>query len=205
MSKAILAFVVKALIGAYPRWSMPPKVALEHTPQRVYFANHSSHLDAVALWASLPPVLRNQTRPVAALDYWSKGFIRRYIANKILNVVLIDRTRSTDTDPLEPVHEALNNGNSLIIFPEGTRNDDAQMLEFKAGLYHLAKLHPYVELIPVYLDNARRALPKGSLVPIPLTCLVRFGSPIRVEKNEDKQQFLNRARSSVLALKPEVV
>lgn len=205
MGKAILAFVVKALIGAYPRWSTPPKVALEHTPQRVYFANHSSHLDTVALWASLPPVLRNQTRPVAALDYWSKGLLRRYIANKILNVVLIDRNRSTDTDPLEPVHQALNNGHSLIIFPEGTRNDDAQMLEFKAGLYHLAQKHPNVELIPVYLDNARRALPKGSFVPIPLTCLVRFGSPIRVEKNEDKQQFLNRARSSVLALKPEVV
>lgn len=205
MGKALLAFLVKALIGAYPRWKEPSQVALEYTPQRVYFANHSSHLDTVALWASLPPVLRNQTRPVAALDYWSKGVVRRYIANKILNVVLIDRNRSTDTDPLEPVHQALSDGHSLIIFPEGTRNDEAQMLEFKSGLYHLAKKHPNVELIPVYLDNARRSLPKGSFVPVPLTCLVRFGSSIRVEENEDKQQFLTRARSAVLALKPEVV
>lgn len=205
MGKALLAFIVKALIGAYPRWSSPPSVALEYTPQRVYFANHSSHLDTVALWASLPPILRNQTRPVAALDYWSKGVVRRYIANKILNVVLIDRNRSTDSDPLEPVHQALNNGHSLIIFPEGTRNDEAQMLEFKAGLYHLARQHPQVELVPVYLDNARRSLPKGSFVPIPLTCLVRFGPAIRVGVNEDKCEFLNRARSAVLALKPEVV
>lgn len=205
MGKTFLAFIVKALIGAYPRWSAPPEVALEYTPQRVYFANHSSHLDTVALWASLPPVLRNQTRPVAALDYWSKGVVRRYIANKILNVVLIDRNRSTDTDPLEPVHHALNDGHSLIIFPEGTRNDQSEMLEFKAGLYHLAKKHPNVELIPVYLDNARRCLPKGSFVPVPLTCLVRFGPSIRVETNEDKQQFLNRARSAVLALKPESI
>lgn len=205
MDKGLLAFIVKALIGAYPRWSFPPTLALEHTPQRVYFANHSSHLDTVALWASLPPVLRNQTRPVAALDYWSKGVVRRYIANKILNVVLIDRQRTTDSDPLEPVHKALNNGDSLIIFPEGTRNAEAQMLEFKAGLYYLAQRHPNVELVPVYLDNARRCLPKGSFVPVPLTCLVRYGSPIRVEDNEDKQQFLNRARSAVLALKPEGV
>lgn len=201
--KAVLAGFVKALIGAYPRWESPPHSPLETTPQRIYFANHASHLDTVALWSALPPLLRHRTRPVAALDYWNKTVLHRYVAKDILNVVMIDRHRSTDEDPLTPVHAALNNKDSLIIFPEGTRNAQDQMLEFKSGLYHLAKAHPRVELVPVYLDNARRSLPKGQFLPIPLTCLVKFGAPMQL-LDETKEDFLTRARAAVLNLSEDV-
>ena len=167
--------------------------------QRIYFANHSSHLDTILVWAAMPPELRRRVRPVAAADYWGKGRVQRHIALKVLNAVLIDRqTRSSD--PLEPLKTALAAGDSLILFPEGPRGTGELPSAFKPGLYHLAKAFPEVELVPVFLDNLRRALPKGSLVPVPLSCIARFGAPMRLEAGEAKPDFLNRAREAVVAL-----
>lgn len=167
--------------------------------QRIYFANHSSHLDTVLVWAAMPPHLRRRVRPVAAADYWGKGRLNRYIALKVLNAVLIDRqTRSSN--PLLPLEQALGQGDSLILFPEGTRGDTELPGEFKAGIYQLAKNFPEVELVPVFLDNLRRALPKGSHLPVPLSCVARFGGPMHLLPEESKKEFLARARAAVVAL-----
>jgi 1-acyl-sn-glycerol-3-phosphate acyltransferase len=196
MIARILVALVKLLVGAYPRWVGSAPVPV----QRIYFANHSSHLDTVALWAALPRGLRVRTRPVAARDYWSGGF-RGWIAAKGLNAVLIERQRDRSAgDPLQPLYDALAAGNSLILFPEGTRNDDALPKPFKAGLFHLAQRFPGVELVAVYLDTARRALPKGSLLPVPLICTVRFGDIIHLMDGEPRDLFLERARAAVVAL-----
>lgn len=196
MIARLLVAVVKLLVGAYPRWvgSTPSPV------QRIYFANHSSHIDTVALWAALPPELRKRTRPVAARDYWSGG-LRGVIASRGLNTVLIERQRErSDGDPLQPLYDALVAGDSLILFPEGTRNDEPLPKPFKSGLFHLAQRFPDVELVAVYLDTARRALPKGSLLPVPLICTVRFGEVLRLQDGEAKDDFLRRAREAVVAL-----
>lgn len=167
--------------------------------QRIYFANHSSHLDTILVWAAMPPELRRRVRPVAAADYWGKGPLQRRISLGVLNAVLIDRqTRSSD--PLAPLNGALAMGDSLILFPEGTRGTGELPSPFKPGLYHLAKAFPEVELVPVFLDNLRRALPKGSLLPVPLSCVARFGAPMRLEADETKPAFLERARAAVVAL-----
>ena len=167
--------------------------------QRIYFANHSSHLDTILVWAAMPPDVRRRVRPVAAADYWGKGKLQRYIALKVLNAVLIDRqTRSSD--PLAPLKRALAAGDSLILFPEGTRGTGELPGTFKAGLYQLASQFPEVELVPVFLDNLRRALPKGSLVPVPLSCVARFGGPVVLAPGEPKPAFLERARAAVVAL-----
>ena len=167
--------------------------------QRIYFDNHSSHLDTILVWAAMPPELRRRVRPVAAADYWGKGRFQRRIALGVLNAVLIER-QARGSDPLEPLRAALTAGDSLIIFPEGTRGSGEQPGAFKPGLHHLAKDFPTVELVPVFLDNLNRAMPKGSLIPVPLSCVARFGCPIALEPGEPKAAFLSRARDAVVAL-----
>ena len=187
---------VRLLVGAYPRW-----VGCEPaTLQRLYFANHSSHIDTLALWSALPVALRARTRPVAARDYWGKG-LRRYIATRVLRAVLIDRAREDRTsDPLEPLVAALRSGDSLILFPEGTRGKEPTPAAFKSGLFRLAQQFPGVQLIPVYLENLHRSMPKGAVLPIPITCTVRFGEPLALAPDESKEGFLARARAAVIRL-----
>jgi len=193
----LLIALVRILIGATPRWvGSTPSLA-----QRIYFANHSSHIDTMALWSALPPELRARTRPVAAADYWNRDAIRRYVAVNGLGVVFVERTPTNRrTNPLEPLFNALERGDSLIIFPEGTRNRQALPGPFKSGLFHLAKRFPDVELIPVYLENVHRCLPKGTIFPVPLICTVRFGAPFSRLPNEEKSAFLERARQTVVEL-----
>src|SRR6186713_2545711 len=195
-SSALLVGVVKLLVGAYARWIG----TTPGTAQRIYFANHTSHIDTLAIWSSLPRGLRRRTRPIAARDYWGTG-LKKYIATRGFGAVLIDRAReNAEVDPLEPLRAALREGDSLIIFPEGTRGATALPARFRSGLYRLAGEFPSVELVPVYLDNLHRSLPKGALLPVPMVCTVRFGAPMALAAGEDKDAFLERARAAVVAL-----
>lgn len=196
VTRLVMIGLVRLLIGANPRWVD----AAPNLSQSIYFTNHTSHLDTWALWVALPAQIRAKTRPVAAKDYWSKGLIKRFIALKILNAVLIDREVSRHADPLAPLIEALDAGDSLIIFPEGTRKAQAEPSDFKGGLYHLAEAFPQVKLIPVYLDTLHRSMPKGSILPVPIICTVRFGAAVSLQPRERKKEFLARARSAVLRL-----
>lgn len=170
--------------------------------QRIYFANHTSHADFVLIWASLPSELRAGTRPVAAADYWEKGPLRRYLINEVFHGVLIDRDATTRRyDPIDVILAALEAGASLIVFPEGTRSTSGEMLPFKRGIYYIARQRPDVELIPAWIENLSRVLPKGEFLPVPLLCSVTFGAPMHIMAGEDRDAFLARLRQAVVDLK----
>jgi 1-acyl-sn-glycerol-3-phosphate acyltransferase len=170
--------------------------------QRIYFANHASHLDFVLVWAALPPRLRAMTRPVAARDYWDRAGLRRYLGLKVFNAVLIERTPTSESpNPIDVLLDGLGDRHSLIIFPEGTRGDGSTIAPFKSGLYWLGKARPDVELIPAYINNVNRILPKGEFVPVPMLASVSFGEPMHVGDDEDKSAFLERARNAILELR----
>lgn len=192
----LLTLLTRLLVGAYPQW----QGCAPSRTQRIYFANHSSHMDAIVIWSSLPAELRAKTRPVAAKDYWEKGALRRRIAIKELKVVLIDRHHTAHANPLDPLIQALHEGSSLIIFPEGTRRPQPLPSPFKSGLWRLMREFPDVELIPVYIENLHRSMPKGTLIPIPTICSVRFGAPLPHSPDDSKEDFLNRALNAVIQL-----
>ena len=193
----VLLGVVRLLTGAQARWlGCPPKAE-----QRIYFANHQSHADLVLIWAALPEALRTITRPIAARDYWTRGRLRAWITREVFHAVYVDRQRTDTTDPLEPLVEALRRGDSLILFPEGTRGHEPLPQPFKAGLYNLARQFPDVVLVPAWIHNVQRVMPKGEVVPVPVLCSVTFGEPMALGPDEDRASFLARARDAVVALR----
>ncbi|MCU0828125.1 MAG: 1-acyl-sn-glycerol-3-phosphate acyltransferase [Tabrizicola sp.] len=203
--RAAAVFVGQA-ISVFARFMTAPRAiwqGIEPVPrQRVYFANHSSNGDFVLLWTVLPAPLRRQTRPVAALDYWLTSPLRAFIGRDVFNAILIDRRPEARTqDPVAQMAEALDSGASLILFPEGKRNSsDDLLLPFKSGLYHLAKARPEVDLVPVWIANLNKVMPKGEVIPVPLICTLTFGAPIHLDPDEPKETFLARASAALLAL-----
>ncbi|MEN9329159.1 MAG: hypothetical protein RLZZ484_347 [Pseudomonadota bacterium] len=189
--------LVRLMTGSQARWyGCPPKAE-----QRIYFANHQSHVDLVMIWAALPKELRAHTRAIAAKDYWTKTPFKKWLTSAVFNVIYVSRDRSSDEDPLEPLFEALDHGDSIILFPEGTRGNAEEPQAFKAGLYNLARKYPAVELVPAWINNVQRVMPKGEVVPVPVLCSVTFGAPLRLGEGEERRAFLDRARSAVIALR----
>lgn len=193
---ALLISILRLLLGASARFESTPDLS----GQRIYFANHTSHIDTLAIMAALPKEARLNTKPLAAADYWGKNRFLRYIATRGLNSVLINRQSKDGEDPLEPVRQVMEQGCSVIIFPEGTRSFQALPGEFKSGLYRLHRAFPQAHLIPIYLDNLYRSMPKGKHVPLPIICTIRIGDPLAVLENEEIGDFLNRAREAVVRL-----
>jgi len=202
----LLALIARLITGAQGHWKGCPPMA----EQRIYFANHQSHLDWVLIWAALPHDLRASTRPIAARDYWTSSRFKQWLTSEVFRAVYVSRTRAQgstgsvtdDQDPLEPLVDALQGGDSLVIFPEGTRSLKGEPVPFKSGLYHLAQQFPGVRLVPTWIDNVQRVMPKGEVVPVPILCTVTFGAPLALQDGEDKRAFLDRARAAVLALRP---
>lgn len=200
---SVIAALARGITGVQVRWQR----CMPDSKQRVYFANHTSHLDFVVLWSALPGEVRARTRPVAAKDYWESG-IRAYFAQRVFRAVLVARKRAPEaTDAreeaakvIDQLADAMGKTDSLIFFPEGTRGTGEAIAPFRSGLYFLAKQRPDVELVPAYLENLSRILPKGEVLPVPLAGLLTFGEPMQPRAEEDKAEFLERARAAVGSL-----
>jgi 1-acyl-sn-glycerol-3-phosphate acyltransferase len=196
-----LVFVARFITAVRADWRGTEPIAR----QRVYFANHVSNADMPMIWACLPAHIRKGTRPVAAADYWLKTKLRAFVGPEVFNCVLVDRRPEARTeDPMEAILTALDEGASLIIFPEGNRNmGEDPLLPFRAGLYNIGRARPDVDLVPSWVANLNEIMPKGEVIPLPLICTVTFGAPLHVADGETKDAFLARAAEALVALRPE--
>lgn len=206
MIAAALVRLAKLISGARAVFTKP----IEGDAQRIFFANHTSHLDFIVVWSALPVSLRARTRPVTGRDYWTKGFVRRYLSAKVFKGILIERTpqsasgeekREAARAAIERMAEEMGTEHSIIVFPEGTRGTGDEISPFKSGLYHLCRLKPDVQLVPVYLDNMNRILPKGEALPVPMLSRVVFGEQMEMRRDESKEAFLERMRSALEKLR----
>jgi 1-acyl-sn-glycerol-3-phosphate acyltransferase len=203
MIETTFALGSRLLCGASAQWHCDPRAECP----RIYFANHSSHLDFLVIWSALPARLRRSVRPVAGSDYWAQGAVRRYLADRVFHAVLIPRANPGSGDAMaiaeasvRRLADAIGDRQSLIVFPEGTRRSAVEIGPFKSGLYHLSRLRPDVQLIPVYLENLNRILPKGEILPVPMLSRVVFGPPL-TDVCEDKPLFLARAREALIQVR----
>jgi 1-acyl-sn-glycerol-3-phosphate acyltransferase len=197
MTRGILAWCVRILTGVRLVRELPCPPG-----PHIYYANHSSHLDFVVIWAALPAALRERTRPVAAADYWERGPLRSWLAKRVFHAVLIPRGQvRREDDPIGRMTAALDEGSDLILFPEGTRSADGSVAEFRSGLHVLAHRYPQAALVPVYLENLNRILPKGEFLVVPLMGNAIFGPPCDgLREGEPRREFLTRTREALLEL-----
>jgi 1-acyl-sn-glycerol-3-phosphate acyltransferase len=198
MIGSAVAGLARLIAGGAVEWAERPTPA-----PRVYFANHTSHLDFILLWSYLPPDLRRRTRPVAARDYWEKGPLRRHLSTRVFRALLIDRSGPEAREAVERMAEGLAAGDSLILFPEGTRGSGQSIAPFRSGLFHLCAAHPGLALVPVSMENLNRVLPKGEFIPVPMVSRVIFGDSLRLADGESKDEFLARARKALEALRED--
>lgn len=193
-----LVIVIRLWTGVIVRRQRPERTERP----RVYYANHTSHLDLLVLRAALCEAERRRLRPAAAADYWAATPIRRAFAEKLFRAVFIERRHITrDNNPVRALAAVLRAGEDVMIFPEGTRTESGEPQKFKSGLWHLAKEVPDAEFVPVWLDNISRTLPKGEILPLPLLCAVVFGEALPKELYENRDAFLTTARERLLELR----
>ena len=207
MIDTALASACRLIAGATVEWRCDP-----HGPaQRIYFGNHSSHLDFIVIWSALPPGRRRFARPVAGRDYWERGQVRRYLAGEVFRAVLVERRGECPAGSVQHARAAveqmareMGSRDSLIVFPEGTRSVTGEIGLFKSGLYHLSRARPDAELIPVHLENLNRILPKGEALPVPMMSRVTFGPVLSSVPGEEKDAFLRRARLALVELEDTI-
>jgi len=166
----------------------------------ILVANHASHMDTILLLTIYPSRALDRVRPAAAADYFLKGRLISWFSRHVLNIVPVARDRvGAGEDILAPARAALEAGDILLIFPEGTRGDGEELSKLKTGVAKLAAAFPEAPVTPIWLQGAGRVLPKGAHVPVPLNCTVLVGEPLRW--GGDRTAFMEALRLALEGLK----
>jgi 1-acyl-sn-glycerol-3-phosphate acyltransferase len=165
-------------------------------------ANHNSHLDAAVLLSLFPLRRVAHVHPVAAADYFGKNWFRRAMAMLLMNGIPIERTSRSGADALQPMIQALRDGESLVFFPEGSRGEAGVVAPFRAGVGRLVQALPGLLVVPVFLTGPERIWPRGQKIPVPLGIDAHVGKPRTYPHDADVREIADRVRADVLALAP---
>lgn len=175
---------------------------LPKTGPAIIIANHNSHLDTLVLQSLFPLNKLSNIKPVAAADYFSRTRHMAWFANNIINIIPIERSRVIKgADPLAGCYRALDNGNIIIIYPEGSRGEPERISHFKKGIAHLAERYPDVPVIPVFMHGLGKALPKGEIILVPFFCDIYIGEKIIFSGN--RNEFMAKVTRSFEQLAAE--
>lgn len=172
----------------------------ERLPKRgpaILVANHNSHMDVFALLSLFPLCRQVEIHPVAAADYFLRNKIIGWFALNILNIIPVMR-EGGEANPLALCEQALREGNTLILFPEGTRGEPGKLSPLKSGVWHLSQSMPEVPIIPVWLRGTERVMAKGNRIPLPLFIDVAIGDILSF--NHDKNTFMYDLKCQLLVL-----
>ena len=175
--------------------------SLKNIKQFILIANHNSHMDTMAIMSAIPSRFIHRVHPIAARDFFGNNLFQRILMRYLVNATLIRRDREDpNRDPINDMNKMLSKKRSLILFPEGTRGIPGIMSSFKAGLGYLVQNNPEIDVIPVYLNDVYKTLPKGKKLILPNNCSITFGEPIKF-KSFEMADILDTAEKAILKLK----
>jgi 1-acyl-sn-glycerol-3-phosphate acyltransferase len=195
------ALLVRPLMAIFIGYRTPGRQWLPGAGPFVLLANHSSHLDTVSLLNLFPLWRLREIQPVAAADYFERNRLVAWFSHTFFNILPIARCRITpENNPVQIMLAQLRAGKSLIIYPEGTRGSGEEIGPIRPGIAHLLEQMPQLPVVPVYLVNHGRCLPKGEWLPVPFFCEIRIGPP-QVFSGGSRREILERLRSAILSLK----
>jgi 1-acyl-sn-glycerol-3-phosphate acyltransferase len=158
---------------------------LKNKKQFILIANHNSHMDTMAIMSAIPSRYIHRVHPIAARDFFGGSLFKKILMRYLVNATLIKRDRTDpENDPIDSLDKMLKKSRSLILYPEGSRGIPGVMSNFKKGLGYLIQRNPDVDVIPVYLDNVYKTLPKGKKIILPYNCSINFGEPIKFNSYE---------------------
>jgi len=148
--------------------------------------NHNSHLDTMVLMSLYPLSMIHKVRPVAAADYFlANRFIAWFSLNVIGIIPLVRGGRISKKELFEGCHEALDNGDILIVFPEGSRGKPEEMSKLKKGIYYLINERKDTVLSPIMMHGLGLSLPRGEALFVPFNCDVIIGEPLSCFDSSD--------------------
>ncbi len=174
---------------------------LRNIKQFILIANHNSHMDTMAIMSAIPHRFIHKVHPVAARDFFGKNLFQKILMRYLVNATLIRRDRDNkERDPIDDMDKMLKKKRSLILFPEGSRGVAGKMSNFKKGLGYLVQKNPKISVIPVYLENIYKTLPKGKRLILPYNCSIKFGDPIKFSSLE-MNDILKTAKIELLKTK----
>ena len=161
------------------------KKTLKNKKQFILIANHNSHMDTMAIMSAIPSRYIHKVHPIAARDFFGGSLFKKILMRYLVNATLIQRDRDDpNNDPIDSMDKMLKKSRSLILFPEGSRGTPGVMSKFKKGLGYLIQRNPEINVIPVYLDNVYKTLPRGKNLILPYNCSIKFGDPIKFKSME---------------------
>ncbi|WP_293914701.1 lysophospholipid acyltransferase family protein [Deinococcus sp.] len=180
----------------------------ERLPQvgpAIVVANHNSHLDTLLLLSLFRFGTLRLVRPAAAADYFGQQPLVNWLTRHLIGALMIERRPKAGerADPLAGLSAALQRGEIILLFPEGTRGQPEVREALKSGLAHLARRHPGVPVIPVALRGLGRALPKGEWLPVPLNLYASIGEAVGADPS-DKLAFTQAVEAELDRLDAEL-
>lgn len=199
LQRAFFALVVRPFLVIFTGLRVHGREHIPDADPFILIANHSSHLDGVSLLALFPVSRLRRIRPVAAADYFERNPLVGWLSRTFFNILPIARRDITaENDPRARMLGTLERGHSLVLFPEGTRGAGDEMGRFRSGVVFLIQSLPSVPVVPVFLENMGRSLPKGEFLPVPFFCAIRIGAPLHLTGSQE--EILQALQDSVRGL-----
>ena len=169
---------------------------LKNKKQFILIANHNSHMDTMAIMSAIPSRYIHKVHPIAARDFFGGSLFKKILMRYLVNATLIQRDRDDpENDPIDSMDKMLKKSRSLILFPEGSRGVPGVMTKFKKGLGYLIQRNPEINVIPVYLNNVYKTLPRGKNLILPYNCSIKFGNPIVFKSMEIEDILLSSEKA----------